>query len=391
MTWPKVKLGEVLKHRKEFIQIDDFAPYKRCRVQLHAQGVVLRDQVPGSEIKTKRQQVCKAGEFLVAEIDAKHGGYGMVPDDLEGAIVSSHYFLFGTDDAKIDRRYLGWFIRTPAFYEQVAAQGSTNYAAIRPGHVLEYEIPLPPLAEQRRLVARIDALAARIDEGKGLRKEADKATSAVMPGQLGAYFRQVSEIFGTARLSELTSVVVDGPHKTPTYVSSGVPFVTVRNMVSGRLDFSNLQYVTPQDHIEFTRRCKPERGDVLYSKDGATRGRPCFVDTDQEFSIFVSVALIKPIREKLDGRYLCHLLNSTMIKDLMADKSRGDMIPHIVLREIKAFPVPTPSLVEQQRIVTHLDAIQTKANELRDLQSESAAELDAMLPAILDRAFRGEL
>jgi type I restriction enzyme S subunit len=139
-----VALGEVLSHRKEFIEIDDFATYKRCRVQLHAQGIVLRDQVTGTEIKTKKQQGCKAGDFLVAEIDAKVGGYGIVPQHLEGAIVSSHYFLFEVNQARLERPFLGYFIRTPAFFEQVAAQGSTNYAAIRPAHVLQYQIPLPP-------------------------------------------------------------------------------------------------------------------------------------------------------------------------------------------------------------------------------------------------------
>ncbi|MCB9935909.1 MAG: hypothetical protein H6840_09470 [Planctomycetes bacterium] len=88
--WQKVKLGDVVTHRKEFVTIDDLTEYKRCRVQLHAKGVVLRDTVPGMGIKTKKQQVCQAGELLVAEIDAKHGGYGIVPDDLHGAIVSSH-------------------------------------------------------------------------------------------------------------------------------------------------------------------------------------------------------------------------------------------------------------------------------------------------------------
>jgi type I restriction enzyme, S subunit len=63
--WPKVRLGEVLRHRKEFVTIDDLTTYRRPRVQLHAQGIVLRDEVPGALIKTKRQQVCRAGEFLV--------------------------------------------------------------------------------------------------------------------------------------------------------------------------------------------------------------------------------------------------------------------------------------------------------------------------------------
>lgn len=139
--WPTVRLGGALRHRKEFITIDDLNTYKRPRVQLHAKGIVLRDEVPGALIKTKTQQVCRAGDFLVAEIDAKVGGFGIVPEGINGAIVSSHYFLFVIDESKLDPRFLDYFIRTPAFRDQVEAQGSTNYAAIRPADVLGYEIP----------------------------------------------------------------------------------------------------------------------------------------------------------------------------------------------------------------------------------------------------------
>jgi len=182
-SWPTVRLGEVLRHRKEFITIDDLTNYKRPRVQLHVQGIVLRDDVPGALIKTKTQQVCRAGEFLVAEIDAKVGGFGIVPESLTGSIVSSHYFLFVIDESKLNRRFLDFFIRTPTFREQVAAQGSTNYAAIRPAHVLSYQIPLPPLAEQRRVVARIEELAAQIHEARTLRHQAAEEAAALMGGR----------------------------------------------------------------------------------------------------------------------------------------------------------------------------------------------------------------
>jgi type I restriction enzyme S subunit len=88
--WDLVPLGSAIQHRKEFIQIDDLKKYKRCRVKCHAHGIVLRDIVQGSGIRTKKQQVCKSGEFLVAEIDAKMGGFGIVPNDLDESIVSSH-------------------------------------------------------------------------------------------------------------------------------------------------------------------------------------------------------------------------------------------------------------------------------------------------------------
>ncbi|MEZ6064146.1 MAG: hypothetical protein R3B90_00215 [Planctomycetaceae bacterium] len=150
-AWPLVPLGDVVTHRKEFICIDDLTRYKRCRVQLHAKGVVLRDEVEGAVIKTKSQQVCREDEFLVAEIDAKVGGFGIVPAELDGAVVSSHYFLFTPHSEKLLPSFLDYYSRTPSFREQVSARGSTNYAAIRPSHVLGYSIPLPPISEQRRL------------------------------------------------------------------------------------------------------------------------------------------------------------------------------------------------------------------------------------------------
>ena len=169
-NWSVVKLDRVLQHRKEFVTIDDTQSYKRCRVQLHAKGIVPRDTVLGVEVKTKKQQLCRAGEFLVAEIDAKVGGYGIVPDELVGAIVSSHYFLFQVNEKVLNRQFLGYYIQTKDFYEQVKAQGSTNYAAVRPEQVLDYKIPLPPLTEQQRIVARIELFTKKIEQARYLRK-----------------------------------------------------------------------------------------------------------------------------------------------------------------------------------------------------------------------------
>jgi len=95
-----VNFADFVRHRKEFIRIDDFTQYTRARVQLHWRGIVERDRLEGAVIKTKSQQVARTGELLVAEIDAKVGGVGIVPPELEGAVVSSHYFLFEIDESK---------------------------------------------------------------------------------------------------------------------------------------------------------------------------------------------------------------------------------------------------------------------------------------------------
>jgi restriction endonuclease S subunit len=171
MSWKIEKLGNVVAHRKEFITIDNSFEYKRCRVQVNRKGVILRDIVKGIAINTKKQQVCKEGDFLVAEIDAKVGGYGFVPKELEGAIVSSHYFLFEVDESKLLKDYLAWLIKTDIIQDQITSKGSTNYAAIRPHHVLNFEIPLPLVGEQAVIVHRLNNIN---DEYSLLDKELDQ-------------------------------------------------------------------------------------------------------------------------------------------------------------------------------------------------------------------------
>jgi len=174
-AWPIVKLGEVLHHRKVFITIEDTLEYVRPKVKLHAQGIELRDRVSGSEIKTKKQQVCRASDFLVAEIDAKMGGFGIVPIALDKAIVSSHYFLFESNQEKLIPDFLGYYCKTKAFRDQVTAQGTTNYAAIRAGDVLEYVMPLPSIDEQQRIIARISTVQLQL-------QKADKLRGSVIAG-----------------------------------------------------------------------------------------------------------------------------------------------------------------------------------------------------------------
>src|SRR5260370_22825978 len=122
MLFPFVKFASFLNHRKQFIQIEDTELYKRARVQLHWKGIVLRDEVEGALIKTKDQQIARQGDLLVAEIDAKVGGVGIVPQELDGAIVSSHYFLFEINESRCLRPWLDSFIRSRGLVDQFAAR-----------------------------------------------------------------------------------------------------------------------------------------------------------------------------------------------------------------------------------------------------------------------------
>ena len=144
--------------------IDDATKYKLCRVQLHRRGVVLRQHMLGAEIRTKKQQVCSAGDFLVAEMDAKVGGYGFVPPELDSAIVSSHYFLFEVDTKKLYPSYLEVVSQAEILQKQIAAKGSTNYASVRPSNVLAWHIPLPDMETQKRTAHNFQTVQKKLAE-----------------------------------------------------------------------------------------------------------------------------------------------------------------------------------------------------------------------------------
>jgi type I restriction enzyme S subunit len=391
--WPRVPLGEVLKHRKEFIQIDDFQEYKRCRVQLHAQGVVLRDTVPGVEIKTKKQQVCLAGEFLVAEIDAKLGGYGIVPPDLEGSIVSSHYFLFGINEAKLDRRFLDFYIRTADFFEQVAAQGSTNYAAIRPGHVLAYTMPLPPLAEQRRIVERVEAVAARIADARRLREESRTHAQHVVKQGANSTFEELEAKYEPKRFGDFNPHVTSGPRNwAARYVDAGTRFYRAQDLLlDGRLATSGKVFIEPPDSTQGqgARLCP---GDLMLVITGATVGRVAeYTHGLEPGYVSQHVAICRLGTEAVVPRFALWRLLSTNGQDELTGQRYGQGKPGLNLTNIRNLTLPVPPLPEQRRIVAHLDSLQAKADALRALQSETAAELGALLPSVLNRAFAGEM
>ena len=183
--FPTIKLKEVITLKRGLITIDDEVDYKRCRVQLYAKGIQLRDVAKGIEIKTKKQQVCKPNDFLVAEIDAKMGGYGIVPEYLEGAIVSNHYFLYKINEEKLSPLFLELYIKTNAFFQQVKAVGSTNYAAIRPSHVLEYDIVLPNISIQNQLINQYNQKLNQAQNTENQANELEKGIEIYFFTELG--------------------------------------------------------------------------------------------------------------------------------------------------------------------------------------------------------------
>lgn len=143
--FPVVKFSSIMREVKQGLVVDEEKEYVRITAKYHGGGIQVRDRIKGKNLKVKRQKIIKGDQLLVAEIDAKNGSYGVVPSDLDGAIVSSHYFLFELDKSKVRPKYLDYVMRFGHYEELIKrfVKGTTNYADIRSTDVLRLMIPLP--------------------------------------------------------------------------------------------------------------------------------------------------------------------------------------------------------------------------------------------------------
>lgn len=196
------------------------------------------------------------------------------------------------------------------------------------------------------------------------------------------------------RLEDIVWHLSDGTHKTPKYTDSGIPFVSVKNMSSGRLSFTNTKFVSKEESDILNQRCDPEKGDLLLSKVGTT-GIPVIVDVDFQFSLFVSLALIKFFPNLIDSSFFVYLIYSPLVQAQVKEHTRGVGNKNWVLNDIAKTILAIPPLAEQKRIVAKLEQVLPLAEEYGAAQ-EQLDKLNKELPealkkSILQEAIQGKL
>jgi Type I restriction modification DNA specificity domain len=251
-------------------------------------------------------------------------------------------------------------------------------------------IPVPPLHEQRRIVERIEELSARIERARGLRREAVNEMQSVVSLAVAETLATLPMRTERVTVADVAQSVTDGDHQPPPKSDAGIPFIFISNINKGHIDFSGCSWVPADYFASLSPARLPQRGDVLYSAVG-TYGIPCVVDTEAPFCFQRHIAIIKPDRKRILSRYLAWALSSSDVFDQATRAATGSTHRTVPLRAIRNLRFPLPSLQEQHRAVTYLDGIRAKANTVKRLQAESVIELDALLPAVLNKAFEGGL
>lgn len=379
-SWPTVALGTVLARSERTIPLDPDAIYAEVTVRMNGKGVTQRRLVRGVEIAADRRYEARAGQFIISRIDARHGASGLIPTELDGAVVTNDFPLFDVANDRLDLRFLHWLSKTKSFVElcKRASEGTTNRVRLSEERFKALEISLPSLDEQRRVVERIGALAAKVDEARVLRRQSAETVLA-LPRALLASDASGRRI----RVSDFASL------RTPDVQVSPVEEYHFAGVYSfGRGVFQGLRKRGSEFAYEKLTRLR--EGNFTYPKLMAWEGALGIVPKEcdglvvsTEFPVFEIDATVM-LPEVVDTYF-----RSPNVWPLLAGRSGGTNVRRRRLNsaDFLALEVPWPDRDVQFAI---RDAAK-RLSVVSKLQTETAAELDALMPAILDKAFKGEL
>lgn len=192
--------------------------------------------------------------------------------------------------------------------------------------------------------------------------------------------KELPDNWQLTKLSNICTQITDGVHLTPKYQPTGIPFISVNNLSSGKLDFTDCKYISLDLHKELTKRCCPKKGDVVLSKVG-TLGIADVIDVDFEFSIFVQLALLKPNTSKVNSNYLKYVLNSNQLQKEINSHASGTTLRYIGINKISNLTIPVPVLKEQQKIASIL----SKVDELIQKTDKNIEQTHRLKKGLMER------
>ncbi|MFH0991181.1 MAG: restriction endonuclease subunit S [bacterium] len=344
--------------------------YRQIGVRLWGQGAYERESIDGVETKYALLFRVEPGDILVNKIWARNGSVAVVDNDLAGSFGSSEFPIFSPIRSVLNPKWFHWITKTKWFWEACDEKsgGTSGKNRIKPDLFLSIQIPLPPLEEQCRIVARIEELAAQIEEARAIRQQAIEENEVIVSYSRAVRFTKLSTRFPNHPLCELISM------------ASG------EGLTSSQMDESALFPVYGGGGLNgHYSRYLFEEPKIVIGRVGARCG--CVFVSEPKSWITDNALYITEFSNNLDSPYLVQALTNL---DLRRQANQAAQ-PVVSQKKINPMRIPIPPLPEQRRIVAELYALQAEVDKLQRLQEETSKELDALRPLILDKAIKGEL
>jgi type I restriction enzyme S subunit len=289
----------------------------------------------------------------------------------------------------LDRNYIAHFLLTPEMVAFAASRATgANLPRLSPRAVAELRLPLPPMSEQRRIADILDKAEALRAKRRAALALLDALTQSIFVDMFGSLAANPHR-WPMVRLRDLCEMVIDCPHSTPAYSAQRTPYPCVRSsdIQNAELSFCDVRYVDRREYDRRIARGRPQRGDVVYCREGARFGNAARVVDDTSLCLGQRMMLFRPAMNAAVAEYIWAFLSNHVAYRQAQRTVGGSASPHVNVREIAAFSVPSPPLDLQHRFAARVAAV----DGLKAAHRASLASADVLFRSLQHRAFRGEL
>lgn len=299
--------------------------------------------------------------------------------------LNQHIFRVDVKEELVDKHYLRYALNSLIVKIIDQAHGGVGLKHITKAKLEEVQIPLPTIAEQRRIASILD----QADELRQKRQQAieklDQLLQATFIDMFGDPISNPKN-WNKCLLEKVTHKITDGTHKTPTYMSSGIEFLSAKDIKKGRIVWNTNKYISEQEHSQLIKRCNPEIGDVVLAKSGSL-GSVAIIDRSHQFSLFESLCLIKHDRQQIDAIFLTSMLRSPSMLSHLLGKNKGIAIKHLHLVDIRELEILLPPIELQLEFSSKIRSI----DRLIGIHLSSLEYIESLFKSLQNQAFNGTL
>lgn len=448
MVWNEIKLKEVLFRKKDLVEIQDDKEYKLVTIRLHHKGVVLREIKKGSELKSSKMAKIKSGDFVLSGIDARNGAFGIVPPELDGALISNDFWCLDLDGDKLDKNFF-YFLTTTPFFDFIckqASDGTTQRIRLQKEKFFNYKIELPSKDEQLRIFKRLKWTKEKVDsieselthqqslltqlrqailqeavQGKLVPQHLDDEPAGVLLERIRA---EKAKLLKEGKIKKSKPLPPIRPEEVPFALPEGWVWCRLGEIVN---DFISGFAFESSRYVKYSRNQIIRLGNVK-NNNLYLSSNPVFIDDEyakeaESFQLKENDLLITMTGTRAKRDYLFTLLiNNSCLKDtnlylnqrvgcIRFFKSIDESYVNLCLKveailapifetatgaanqanigvmAIKSTLIPLPPLAEQRRIVARVQQLLGWCGQLEQQVQESRGYAGQLLQAVLQEAF----
>lgn len=378
MGWPLVRLGEVLQEVSDPVAVDPAAKYCNLGLYSYARGAFTKPPIDGAQTSARTLYRVAAGRLIYSRLFAFEGAYAVVPEAMDGYFVSNEYPVFEHDADRVSVGYLKWLLTEPAVWRAIAV-GSKGLGVrrqrVHPAQVLNYHAPLPPLAEQQRIVARLDRVAGLVRA----RAEAAAAMEADLQAMLARAFARCIDAAPRRPMAEVAPLI-----RRPVEIEPDTDYteIGVRSFYNGIFHRRTM----PGSEFSWQELSWIKEGDLVFSNLMAWEQAIAVAEPSDEGTVGNHRMLTCEVNPELatPGFLLAYFRTPEGFSSVVGN-SPGTIARNKTLssKKLPAIEVPVPPLETQRRF----DRLQAKVRRIRTIRAASALDADALIPALLHQVF----